>query len=142
MNEQEKKGMSKGLLIGLGCGCALLAVPMLGIIAAIAIPNFVSMQYKAKRSEIPMYMKQIKYAEEAYEANFDIFVAAAQYPEEPLPKLQPWFKSSSGGFATLGWSPDGLNSLTTSKRSLTRRPRVLHKFDRPLRAIGQVGSLS
>ena len=53
-----------------------------GILAAIAIPNFVSMQYKAKRSEIPMNLKAIKVAEVSYEMAYDVYIPATQWPQE------------------------------------------------------------
>lgn len=53
------------------------------------------------------YMESIRVAEIAYENNFDVFVTATQYPPDPNTNGTKWVKSSSGGFATLGWSPDG-----------------------------------
>ena len=85
----------------------MIVVAIIGILAAIAIPNFVTMQYKSKRSEVPMNLKGIKTAELAYESNFDVFVAATAYPSSPTKTTQQWVKGSSGGFATMGWSPDG-----------------------------------
>ena len=85
----------------------MIVVAIIGILAAIAIPNFVSMQYKTKRSEVPSNLKGIKTAELAYESNFDVFVFAASYPGTPTKTVQQWVKSSSGGFASMGWSPDG-----------------------------------
>ena len=55
----------------------MIVVAIIGILAAIAIPNFVSMQYKSKRSEVPTNLKAIKTAEVAYESNFDVFVTAS-----------------------------------------------------------------
>ena len=85
----------------------MIVVAIIGILAAIAIPNFVSMQYKSKRSEIPTNLKAIKTAEIAYESNFDVFVTASAYPATPTKTVQQWVGSASGGFQTLGWSPDG-----------------------------------
>lgn len=57
--------------------------------------------------ELIGYMKGIKTAEIAYESNFDVFVTASQYPPEPNINGTKWVKRTSGGFNTLGWSPDG-----------------------------------
>ena len=85
----------------------MIVVAIIGILAAIAIPNFVTMQYKSKRSEVPMNLKGIKTAEISYESNFDVFVTASAYPSSPTKTVTTWVKASSGGFATMGWSPDG-----------------------------------
>ena len=37
----------------------MIVVAIIGILAAIAIPNFVSMQYKSKRSEVPTNLKKL-----------------------------------------------------------------------------------
>ena len=85
----------------------MIVVAIIGILAAIAIPNFVTMQYKSKRSEVPTNLKGIKTAEIAYESNYDTFVTAAAYPGTPSKTTQTWTKTASGGFATMGWAPDG-----------------------------------
>jgi hypothetical protein len=73
--------------------------------------------------ELLGYMKGIKTAELAYESNFDVFVTAAQYPPEPNINGTKWVRSSSGGFYTLGWSPDGAvrgsYSVTTTTTDFT-----------------------
>ena len=66
----------------------MIVVAIIGILAAIAIPNFVSMQYKSKRSEVPTNLKAIKTAEIAYESNFDVFVTATAYPSAPTKTVQ------------------------------------------------------
>ena len=85
----------------------MIVVAIIGILAAIAIPNFVTMQYKSKRSEVPMNIKGIKTAEISYESNFDVFVTASAYPSAPTKTVTAWVKTASGGFQTMGWSPDG-----------------------------------
>ena len=69
---------------------------VVGILAAIAIPNFVSMQYRAKRAEIPANVAGIKTAEIAYDAAFDEYIEVREF----VPDSRP-------GFDTLGWAPDG-----------------------------------
>ena len=107
MTEEAPKKSNTGLFIAIGCGVLLLAIPVLGILAAIAIPNFVSMQYKSKRAEVPMNLKAIKTMQEAYEADYDVYIPAAAYPLFPSKEAQPWIVSESGGFQKLGWSPEG-----------------------------------
>ena len=85
----------------------MIVVAIIGILAAIAVPNFMSMQYKTKRSEVPMNMKAIKTSEEAYKAADNVYVTASLYPGQPSQNPVNWDVSASGGFGTLGWEPDG-----------------------------------
>ena len=58
-------------------------------------------------AELVSNVREIRSAEIAYESNFDVFVAAAPYPVRPNKNGQSWVKGASGGFATMGWAPDG-----------------------------------
>ena len=65
------------------------------------------MQYKAKRSEIPMNLKAIKTAEIAYEMEYDVFVPATQWPPgEPGKQTTQW-PAGNEGFDTLYFQPSG-----------------------------------
>ena len=85
----------------------MIVVAIIGILAAIAIPNFVAMQYRAKRAEIPSNMIGIKTAQLAYDATYDTFVVQSSFiPSGSVGKTQvDWPAGSS--FDTIGWSPDG-----------------------------------
>ena len=85
----------------------MIVVAIIGILAAIAIPNFVAMQYRAKRSEVPSNVDGIKTAELAYDAAFDTFVQNAGFHPDSSPgkKQRDWNPGSA--FDTLGWGPDG-----------------------------------
>jgi type II secretory pathway pseudopilin PulG len=91
------------LLLVILCGGT---VPVVGILAAITIPNFVVMQFRAKRAEVPANVDGIRTAERAYEAEFGRFVAVP----EPVPvqawevgrEPRPW--PSGTAFDDLGWS--------------------------------------
>lgn len=85
----------------------MIVVAIIGILAAIAIPSFVAMQLKAKRAEVPGNVDGIKTAELSYDASFDGFVSAADYPGTVGKTTNVWNKSASGGFKTIGWAPDG-----------------------------------
>ena len=77
------------------------------VMLLIAVPNFVSMGSRAKRSEIPANVDGIKTAQVAYEATFDHFVEQPDFvPEErPGKRQRPW--PTGTAFDTLGWAPDG-----------------------------------
>jgi len=92
----------------------LVALPtvlgVVGVVAAIAIPNFVMMQYRAKRAEVPANIDAIRTAELAYDASFDQFIEAPPAPVQPWEvskAARPW-DWDSPGFSTLGWAPDGM----------------------------------
>jgi type IV pilus assembly protein PilA len=84
----------------------MIVVAIIGILAAIAIPNFVAMQSKSKRAEVPGNVDAIKTAELAYDASFDGFINAGVAPDAAVSKNQrDWVTNS--GFSAMGWEPDG-----------------------------------
>ena len=84
----------------------MIVVAIIGILAAIAIPNFVEMQLRAKRSEVPGNVDGIKTAEIAYDASFDGYIVLPQNPASAPGKAQvAWV--STAEYDQLGWSPDG-----------------------------------
>jgi type IV pilus assembly protein PilA len=85
----------------------MIVVAIIGILAAIAIPNFVAMQLKAKRAEVPSNVDGIKTAELAYDAAFDGYLEATDFPGTLTKGQNAWDEASSGGFKTIGWKPDG-----------------------------------
>lgn len=98
----------------------MIVVAIIGILAAIAIPNFVEMQYKAKRAEIPSNVKAIKEAQEIYNSEEDAYLAVTVHPSATPPgkKTQLWNIATTAGFDALNWSPDGgvrgVYSVTTT----------------------------
>ena len=85
----------------------MIVVAIIGILAAIAIPNFVAMQYRAKRAEVPSNVDGIKTAELAYDAAFDKFIQEASFRPTASPSKAQNNWVTGTGFDTLGWAPDG-----------------------------------
>ncbi len=84
----------------------MIVVAIIGILAAIAIPNFVDMQYRAKRAEVPPNVDGIKTAQIAYDAAFDTYKGAATAPSTTVNKLtRAW--NYPADFVALGWEPSG-----------------------------------
>jgi type IV pilus assembly protein PilA len=86
----------------------MIVVAIIGILAAIAIPNFIAMQLRAKRSELPTNVDGIRTAEKAYHHEWDAFTAADATPATVPGRAQVAF--SGGGlvaFQNLGWTADG-----------------------------------
>lgn len=82
-----------------------------GVLAAIAIPNFITMQLKAKRSEVPTTLQSVAVAELAHHAAYDRYVAAGSRVEAERAvrssggkDLRPW--DGGEGWDALGWYPD------------------------------------
>lgn len=90
----------------------MIVVAIIGILAAIAIPNFLRFQLRAKSSEGKTNLAAIRTAEEGYFAEFSTYVAAATTPAAlPGSTKVPWPNPAVGpagaNFDTLGWSPEG-----------------------------------
>jgi len=88
----------------------MIVVAIIGILAAIAIPNFLRFQLKSKTSEGKVNLAAIRTAEEAYMAEFGNYVAAASTPGDGDSTAKSKF--TGGGFTafndTLGFAPEGL----------------------------------
>ena len=88
----------------------MIVVAIIGILAAIAIPNFLRFQLKAKSSEGKVNIAAIRTAEESYLAEFGVYVAAALAPLAVPGSSKIAFVETpviGADFNTLGWAPEG-----------------------------------
>ena len=90
----------------------MIVVAIIGILAAIAIPNFVRFQLRAKSSEGKTNLAAIRTSEESYFAEFGNYVAATASPAAlPVPSSSKQdFVNVDGlnaGFDRIGWAPEG-----------------------------------
>ncbi|MBY0401362.1 prepilin-type N-terminal cleavage/methylation domain-containing protein [Myxococcota bacterium] len=88
----------------------MIVVAIIGILAAIAIPNFLRFQLKSKSSEGKVNIAAIRTAEESYLAEFGSYVAAVAHPAAGIPgaSKQPLGVVAPGAnFDQLGWGPEG-----------------------------------
>jgi type IV pilus assembly protein PilA len=80
----------------------MIVVAIIGILAAIAVPNFVKFQCRSKQSEAKTNLKSMYVAQEAYRAEFDEYVAVTACGNNG---------TACGSSATtggqIGWSPKG-----------------------------------
>jgi type II secretory pathway pseudopilin PulG len=70
----------------------MITVAIIGILASIAIPNFISYSLKAKRAELPLIIGGIAVAQNALLATIDAYANVA-VPDPPLPVTnvrRPW----------------------------------------------------
>lgn len=86
----------------------MIVVAIIGILAAIGIPNYVSMQLKAKRAEIPVSVDGIRVCENAYNSAFDGYLAAPVRPRPDSDLNKTMFDwESSVEWDALGYFPTG-----------------------------------
>ena len=87
----------------------MIVVAIIGILAAIAIPNFLRFQLRSRVGEGKTNIAAIRTAEESYAAEYATYVAAAPLPNTGLSgDKQNWPAPAPGdGFSTIGWFPEG-----------------------------------
>ena len=88
----------------------MIVVAIIGILAAIAIPNFLRFQLKAKSSEGKTNLAAIRTAEQSYYSEFGVFVSANASPALVPQNIKTDFVQvdpAGEGFDKLGWSPEG-----------------------------------
>jgi len=85
----------------------MIVVAIIGILAAIAIPNFLRFQLRAKSSEGKTNLAAIRTAEEGYFAEFGTYVSAAELPAALPGSSKSSWPDTAPGFDTVGWSPEG-----------------------------------
>ncbi len=84
----------------------MIAVAIIGILAAIAIPNYMRFQLRSKSGEGKINVTSVKTSEIGYYAEFGTYVACSLSPvATPGDTKQAWV--DNGGFDTIGWEPEG-----------------------------------
>ena len=87
----------------------MIVVAIIGILAAIAIPNFLRFQLKARSSEGKVNLSAIRTAETSYMSEFGLFIPANDQPTTLPGATKASFPAvgAAGGFDTIGWRPEG-----------------------------------
>ena len=92
----------------------MVVVGIIGLLAAIAIPNFLSYQARSRRSEAFANLASLARAQQAAQAELNSYVdtglmwpAWANYPGTPGTIKMPWDAESQAAFDQLGWAPEG-----------------------------------
>ncbi len=90
----------------------MIVVAIIGILAAIAIPNFVRFQLRSKSSEGKTNLAAIRTAEESYFAEYGNYIVTSISPAAlgaPPSAKQAFADTGAAGanFDTIGWQPEG-----------------------------------
>lgn len=86
----------------------MIVVAVIGILAAIAIPNFQRYQYRARRGEGFTNLASLARTQRSYHAEFNRYLGVAPSPADALgPTPADWEATAQNEFNTLGWKPDG-----------------------------------
>jgi type IV pilus assembly protein PilA len=85
----------------------MLVVGLIGVIAAIAIPTYLSYQAKSKTAEVTSNLAALSVAENGYYAERNRYVSAAPEPALIPGSSRADFDAAGSDFAQLGWAPEG-----------------------------------
>ncbi len=91
----------------------MIVVAIIGILAAIAIPNFLNFRMKAKTSEAKSNLGAIRSTEVAYFAEYNLYVVNQPYTPDhtsmpvgmAVGDKKPWDESTR--FSIIGFAPEG-----------------------------------
>jgi len=84
----------------------MIVVAIIGILSAIAIPNFLAFRMKAKASEAKSNLGSIRTCEEAYKTEHEVYLDVTDWPvAAPTPVSVPWGVGST--FEPIGFAPSG-----------------------------------
>jgi type IV pilus assembly protein PilA len=85
----------------------MIVVAIIGILAAIAIPNFLMFQLRSKTGEAKTNLAAIRTAEEGYFAEFGQYIAQTAPVGNTALTSQKVAWTTGTSFDTLGWAPEG-----------------------------------
>ena len=95
----------------------MITVGLIGVLCAIAIPNFIAYQARSRRSEAYANLASLARAQKAYLAERNEFLDVFDSGQLTLPNpglygglgvtTMPWDGQASGLFNEVGWSPEG-----------------------------------
>ncbi|HEY5999496.1 MAG TPA: prepilin-type N-terminal cleavage/methylation domain-containing protein [bacterium] len=118
----------------------MIVVAIIGILAAIAIPNFLQFRLKAKTSEAKSNLGAIRSTEVAYFAEWNVYVGnQAPVPvadRTSNPNKLPWAPAgTTSRFSILGFAPEG-NVFFSYKMDGIDWPLQVNGFD--IHALGDL----
>ena len=106
----------------------MIVVAIIGILAAIAIPNFMTFRLKAKTSEAKSNLGSIRTCEEAYKAERDVYLAVTRYPSAAATGTSDTWTTSATGFSAIGFAPSGRVYYDYEVDSITATNFMAHAY--------------
>jgi type IV pilus assembly protein PilA len=85
----------------------MVVVAIIGILAAIAIPQYLRFQLRSKSAEGKINLASIRTAQDAYFSEHGRFIAAAADPAAIPGRDRVAFDAGNAGFRTIGFEPEG-----------------------------------
>ena len=90
----------------------MIVVGIIGLLSAIAIPNFISYQARSRRSEAYVNLAAIARIQSAYHAEQGEYFEAGAWPNFAdygglSTRKMEWDAASEAAYAGLGWRPEG-----------------------------------
>lgn len=91
----------------------MIVVAIISVLAAIAMPQFYTMQLRSKRVEVPLILDGIRQAATAYDQSFAVLPTATgngggYAPRDAVGKTRfPWPGNAVGDWDEMGFAPDG-----------------------------------
>lgn len=86
----------------------MITVAIIGILASLAIPQFLAYQARSRRSEAYANLGALAHTQKAYHAEFDAFAPATQAPGGALStEKRVWDAAAKAVFGAVGWEPEG-----------------------------------
>jgi prepilin-type N-terminal cleavage/methylation domain-containing protein len=91
----------------------MIVVALLGVLASVAIPSFVTYQARTRRSEAFVNLSAVARSQVSFQATKGYFYGTGLSWPDPVPygglgaHRMTWDAASEGAFAELGWAPEG-----------------------------------
>jgi len=90
----------------------MIVVGIIGLLAAIAVPNFISYQARSRRSEAYVNLAAVARIQNTYQAERGEFFEAGAWPDFTAygglsTRKMEWDAASEAAYAELGWRPEG-----------------------------------
>jgi prepilin-type N-terminal cleavage/methylation domain-containing protein len=88
----------------------MIVVGIIGLLSAIAIPNFISYQARSRRSEAYVNLAAVGRIQNSYHAERGEFFESGAWPDfgdDLSTRKMQWDAASEAAYADLGWRPEG-----------------------------------